>query len=298
MNKNESRSKMEPPISLHSHRIDHNSSKLPSWRISDLSAKSLLSSASSNEDNARPKLVHHHQHWPSQTATPISIPPTSPPEKNVKKEHIRNHSESVANTPRRPSLQPRPVTSPGGLAIQFDSPSQLPSVAKQKARNVPASPAAHSGNGYLGKGPPPAMITQQKIPLQAIETENSTKDWVVNQSAITATSPNDERKPLPAEPQESKPITPLIPPIRGFKTSRRSSGEINVISPRAISMDQDETVRPLDGYNAQRSTRREQEEQSSDDSDLFLKLAREETAGNSRGPIRRVRRHILFVLKL
>jgi hypothetical protein len=141
------------------------------------------------------------------------------------------------------------------------------------------------------------MITQQKIPLQAIETENSTKDWVVNQSAITATSPNDERKPLPTEPQESKPITPLIPPIRGFKTSRRSSGEINVISPRATSMDQDETVRPLDGYNAQRSSRREQEEQSSDDSDLFLKLAREETAGNSRGPIRRVRRRILFVVK-
>lgn len=275
---------MEPPISLHSHRLDNNSSKLPSWRISDLSAKSLLDSASSNEDNARPKPVHQ-QHWPSETATTISIPPTSPPENNIKREHVRNHSESVTNTPPRPSLQPRPVTSPGGLAIQFNSSSQLPPVAKQKARNVPAS---HSGNnGYLGKGPPPAMITQQKVPLQVIETENSTKDWVVNQSVITATSPNEERKPLPAEPQESKPITPLIPPIRGFKTSRRSSGDINVTSPRATSMDQDETVRPLDGYNAQRLSHREQEEQSSDDSDLFLKLARDETVGNSRGPIRR-----------
>lgn len=52
-------------------------------------------------------------------------------------------------------------------------------------------------------------------------------------------------------------------------------------------MDQDETL-TLDGYTRQRSSRREQEEQSSDDSDLFLKMAREETAGNIRGPIRRV----------
>ena len=287
---------MERPISLHSHRLNHNSSKLPSWRISDLAAKSLLASTSSNEedDDASKPLHHHHHHHhrPSRTATAISILPTSP---DVKREHIRNRSESVANSPFRPSLPPRPVTSSGagagasaGLAIQFDNASQLPSIAKQKARNAPALPASHSGNGYLGKGPPPAMLTQ-RVSLQAIETENSTKDWVVNQFAIAADS-KDDAKPLPAEPQESQSITPLIPPIRAFKTTRRSSWEVNVTSPRRTSMDQDDTVPPLDGYDAQRLSRREREEQSSEDSDLFLKLAREETAGASRGPIRRVRR--------
>ena len=63
---------------------------------------------------------------------------------------------------------------------------------------------------------------------------------------------------------------------------------MNAISPRTTSMDQDETLKALDGYNTQRVPRRESEEQSSDDSDLFLKLAREENAGTTRGPIRRV----------
>lgn len=285
MDGNDSQSMMDPPMSLHSHRLDNNSSKLPSFRSADLSAKSLLNSA--NQDNARPKLVKQ-QHWLSQqNATTPSTVPDIPIENNEKREHVRTQSVSVASTPSRPSLQPRPLTSPGGLAIQPNIPSQVPSIARQKARNLPAS---HSGNnGYLGKGPPPAMITQ-KIYLQATETENSTKDWVVNQSAITATSPDDERKPLLSEPQEPepKPVTPLIPPIRGFKTSRKSSVEINATSPRVTSMDQDETIRPLDGYSTQRLSRREQEEQSSDDSDLFLKLAREETLENGRGPIRRV----------
>lgn len=53
-------------------------------------------------------------------------------------------------------------------------------------------------------------------------------------------------------------------------------------------MDQDDTVRGQDGFNSRRPLNREQEEQSSDDSDLFLKLAREESAGNNRsGLVRR-----------
>jgi hypothetical protein len=52
-------------------------------------------------------------------------------------------------------------------------------------------------------------------------------------------------------------------------------------------MDQDDTLRALDGFNSQRPPHRE-EEQNSDDSDLFLKLAREEPTGTSRSGIRRV----------
>jgi hypothetical protein len=71
---------------------------------------------------------------------------------------------------------------------------------------------------------------------------------------------------------------------------------MNATSPRIPSMDadgQDETLRPVDGFDrtmGQRALNGEQEEQNSDDSDLFLKLAREEAANNlsSRGLIRRV----------
>ena len=56
-------------------------------------------------------------------------------------------------------------------------------------------------------------------------------------------------------------------------------------------MDQDDTLKALEGFNAQRFVPRdrdEQNEQNSDDSDLFLKLAREESAAAVRPANRRV----------
>ena len=56
-------------------------------------------------------------------------------------------------------------------------------------------------------------------------------------------------------------------------------------------MDQDDTLKALEGFNAQRFVARdrdEQNEQNSDDSDLFLKLAREESAATVRAANRRV----------
>jgi len=262
---------MERPVSLHVQRLDWTSSKLPTFRHVDI-----LNTAKST-------------HWPATTVEQVPAPQTST---TIEREHARNQSESAASlqpTSSHPSiLSPRPVTSPGGLAIQFDASSSQPSSVenRNKARK---NPAAHSGNVGIEKGPPPAMLTS-KTSFPAVEIENSTKNWVVNQNALTGSSlPIDERKPLPAVPQDSKPATPLIPPIRGFKTSRKSV-EMNAASPRRTSMDQDDTLRALDGFNSQRPPHRDQEEQSSDDSDLFLKLAREEATGNNRsGPIRRVR---------
>ena len=72
---------------------------------------------------------------------------------------------------------------------------------------------------------------------------------------------------------------------------------MNATPARRSSMDQDsqdETLRALEGFDhasSQRPSNPEQEEQNSDDSDLFLKLAREEASMNNsstRGPIRRV----------
>lgn len=73
---------------------------------------------------------------------------------------------------------------------------------------------------------------------------------------------------------------------------------MNATPTRRSSMDQDnqdETLKVLEGFDSvssQRPSNPEQEEQNSDDSDLFLRLAREEASMNNslnRGPIRRVR---------
>lgn len=55
-------------------------------------------------------------------------------------------------------------------------------------------------------------------------------------------------------------------------------------------MDQDDTLKSLEGFNARLAGRDRDEhtEQNSDDSDLFLKLAREESAATVRAANRRV----------
>jgi hypothetical protein len=138
------------------------------------------------------------------------------------------------------------------------------------------------------------MITQ-KVSLQALDTEKSTKDWVANQSALTSPSATGESKTSSSVSAiSSQPTTPLIPPIRGFRTSRRST---ELAASRRVSMDQDDTLKALEGYNAQRFAARDRDdptEQNSDDSDLFLKLAREESAATARAANRRVCRHLFY----
>jgi hypothetical protein len=66
-------------------------------------------------------------------------------------------------------------------------------------------------------------------------------------------------------------------------------------------MDQDDTLKALEGFNSQRLTTRDRDEpneQNSDDSDLFLKLAREEAAGTARAVNRRVCTHLETLLLL
>jgi hypothetical protein len=249
---------MEPPISLHIHRLQNSRSRFPTFRKTD------LASTSSNNPNEG-----------EGEGEGNSLADLSPQPEHL---HTRNHSESAAtaSSPSRPplSLHPRSLTSLGTHALENPIPTQ-------KARNVPAS---HS----RGTGPPPAMITQ-KISLQHIDTKSSTKVWVNNQSTLTPPTSAGETNISPAHlpsQSQSQPPTPLIPPIRAFRSSRRSA-EMGETSTRRVSMDQDDTLRALDGFNSQRPLHRE-EEQNSDDSDLFLKLAREEPTGTSRSGIRRV----------
>jgi hypothetical protein len=110
--------------------------------------------------------------------------------------------------------------------------------------------------------------------------DSSTTDWVAQQSIISTQPASSQRAPTSATSQPSASVSdptarPLIKPIRGFKPSSRKSTEM---ASRRISIDTDNALRALEGYNnSQRASNQpDQDEHNSDDSDLFLRAAREE----------------------
>lgn len=318
----------EPPLALHEHRLDHNRSKLPSFRIADVKSPNNPMvrdhDDNTNDDNNHVhdddnRIVHddtisptnisgipqEHYAGPITTATattsasspspprPPLLPSSSFP--NDSSPRLSNPDRSHARTRTRSGGPQSPPSSSTTTTTSTSSPPSALARAHKPPRNHPV-PASHSRNDVLGSGPPPAMITQ-KVSLQALDTENSTKDWVADQSALTSPSATGEStsnsnsnktSSAAASALSSQPTTPLIPPIRGFRTSRRSTEAAS----RRVSMDQDDTLKAFEGFSAQRFLARdrdEQPEQNSDDSDLFLKLAREESAATARTVNRRVR---------
>jgi hypothetical protein len=229
--------------------------------------------------------------------------------------HNRTHSASTISTPQkrdppkaRPQTLPYPSI-PRGLesTIQPAPTSNVFTPRAQKARNVPGR---NSRNGLetdsQWKGPPRAMITQRSYKVEN-SSSSSTTDWVAQQQSISTGDGDEEHAPqVSAQPQISRPVTdsapgrPLIKPIRGFKPSTRKSVEMTA---RRISMDPDSTLRALDGFEISPRNRNqtEQDEHNSDDSDLFLRAAKEEELarqasntngdGLSRSDSRRVRFH-------
>jgi hypothetical protein len=145
--------------------------------------------------------------------------------------------------------------------------------SEAETRKVPASNSRNDiGEKTYWNGPPPAMITQRSFPIENSTT--TTQDWVASQSPIT-------EQPLPASlahPKSSRSSTdnttsrPVILPIRGFK-SRRS---VEMASKRTSANDTDTTLRTLEGIDSQRVQGQQEQENNSDDSDLFLRAAREE----------------------
>ncbi|TVY38063.1 hypothetical protein LSUB1_G004463 [Lachnellula subtilissima] len=195
----------------------------------------------------------------------------------------RTYSTSSIAVPRKP---PRRLTHPLPLS-NVDRESISISSAPAQPKGQPTStkpdrriPASHSRNGLLEEfwsGPPPAMITQGSYKIDT----TSTTDWVASQqqqSLVSPTSGDGLPSPNPAEPlsarsgNDNSGSRPLIKPIRGFKPSSRKSAEMDS---RRISTG---TVKGLDGYTRSKrpSNQTEQDEHNSDDSDLFLRAAREE----------------------
>lgn len=217
-----------------------------------------------------------HSNSPADVVIPALSPPRS---RSHSHSHSRYNSTGKIITPevtKQLPLLPRPKT--------YNCSSDIPSIESTlegqeagtlsrppKARKVPAS---NSRNDLGEKSkPPPAMLTQRSFPLES-PNSTTTQDWVASQQ-----SPSAEQPPLsPAQPKSARTSTdnkgsrPPILPIRGFKPSSRRS--VEMAAKRASYMDPDSTLRGLEGHDGQRTT--EQEELNSDESDLFLRAAREE----------------------
>jgi hypothetical protein len=274
---------------------EYTASKLPTYRSTDLSVsgsqlQSKHAHALAPADNLALTLA-----LPSTTTTIINADGST----NIKpqsKDHIRNHSASsiVSATPKKVESPRRRLTLPSDKVASPASPPSAPlvlntavasasSTPAQKARNFPV---AHSRNGLENSYyPPRSFITQRSM------KDSSTTDWVAQQSIISTQPASSQRTPTSATSQPSASVSdptarPLIKPIRGFKPSSRKSTEM---ASRRISIDTDNTLRALEGYNnSQRASNQpDQDEHNSDDSDLFLRAAREEElarqAGNPNG---------------
>jgi len=271
---------------------EYTASKLPTYRSTDLSVS-----------GPQLQLQSKHAHAPTDnlalgsglalalpssttttttTTTIISADGTT----NIKpksKDHIRNHSASSIATPKKVESPKRRLTLPSDKVASPASPPSAPlvlstavasasSTPAQKARNFPV---AHRRNGLENSYyPPQSFITQRSM------KDSSTTDWVAQQSIISTQPASSQRTPTSATSQPSASVSdptarPLIKPIRGFKPSSRKSTEM---ASRRISIDTDNTLRALEGYNnSQRASNQpDQDEHNSDDSDLFLRAAREE----------------------
>ena len=285
---------------------EHTASRLPSYRFLDIKTTVPVVAVSTRE-------MHGHDKLQVQASQPSKEPAST--SSNITKPsfvkdtaHNRTHSASTISTPKKhESPKPRPQTlpypsSPAALeSIQTAVNPNIVTPRAPKARNVPGR---NSRNGLeeFGKGPPRTMITQRSYKVENSNSNSSTTDWVAQQQSI---STGDEHAPSAAsQPQTPRPATdsapgrPLIKPIRGFKPSSRKSVEM---ASRRTSMDPDSTLRALDGFDSspRDPNQTEQDEHNSDDSDLFLRAAREEELaqqasnvngdGLSRSDSRRVR---------
>lgn len=255
---------MEHPNSVQSHRKINTASKLPTFRHADIQLKSLNENPSSTTPDAP-------VHWPNaKNSESLAWTPLLGENHEIKVEHARRQSADVAVDISPSTTIQSPVT---------QAPLPRPRRRTQeKARNDLAK------HHDLSTSTPREMSFQREV--------EETKNWV---DSLEQNTDSDNRKSQSSEPeslspslsQSTQPKTPQIPPIRSFRTTRKSF-EADATSP-VIIMDQDETLRAIDGYGLHRTSNRDQDEQSSDDSDLFLKLAREEAVGSPRyGPIRRV----------
>ena len=287
-----------PPETLR----EHCASRLPTFKTADLQKLGRPSTPPPPAEEEENRTVPgSEQHAPATTTTKSRLKPRIIPQIEDPRNQTatsfgsrdKSQIDSVRhNTNSTSSTSPSTLISNSTLA-QLQQPRHLDvsdPAATQTPRRIYPATATASRNTSKHNGPPLSMITQgysRDFESQALESD-STSTWVESMSLTTTTL--SQPSPATQTPLSSPPGTdnhisrPLIKPIRGFKPSSRKSIEM---SSRRTSRDADDTLRALEGFDGARSHRNsnsqqqqqqiEQDEQTvSDESDLFLRAAREE----------------------
>ncbi len=242
-----------------------------------------------NQSTTRSSSCEKTQSEPNSSASLVS-PQQSSDHLGLPTDSITTTTTSTTTAPISHTTSATPNSAHLHLHPQPPRPIDVlesPAAKQPKAtRRVHPATATTSRNNKHN-GPPLSMITQGFYDSHVREAD-STTNWVAQQSMSLTTTSTDQ-PPSPTQQQSSSPsgtdtpsARPLIKPIRGFKPSSRKSIEMNS---RRTSRDPDETLRASDGLDESRSHRNsnsqkqqtEQDEQTaSDESDLFLRAAREE----------------------
>ncbi|KAM3070263.1 hypothetical protein ACMFMG_010099 [Clarireedia jacksonii] len=262
------------PLSLHTHRLDHNQSKLPRIRdapqIAAQNQQPVRSPPSSSADsNNTPNTLHQHAQTNNLklkssgfdlnfTGSQSTIATPFTPTSQNKKEPFRSrilHSftggpgRSNSSSSRRTLSYPTPTAATTPSRILESTPNSVAS--GKKARNVLVTGSKNGLNEEIAKESPSTMLSLGSYVSQ-------TKNWVADQSHLDGTASQ-----IPQSALENTPSRPAMAPTKGFRASKRMEP----------ASSRESALMALEGRNAQRESL---DEQHSDDSDLFLKVAREE----------------------
>ncbi|PQE02952.1 lpxtg-motif cell wall anchor domain-containing protein [Rutstroemia sp. NJR-2017a BVV2] len=260
------------PLSLHTHRLDHNQSKLP--RIRDAPQiitqnQTVRSTPTSSADSNNPPNTSQHAQANNLklksssfdlnfTGSQSTIATPFTPTTQNKKEPFRSrllHSftggpgRTNSSASRRTLSYPTPSAATTPSRIHETTPYSV--ALGKKARNVPVSGSKNGLNEESAKEMPSTMLSQGSYVSQ-------TKNWVADQSHLDGTASQ-----IPQSALENTPSRSAMAPMRGFRASKRMEP----------ASSHESALMTLEGHNAQRES---SDEQNSDDSDLFLKVAREE----------------------
>jgi hypothetical protein len=261
------------PLSLHTHRLDHNQSKLP--RIRDAPQivaqnQTVRSTPLSGDSNNTPNTSQHAQannlklksssfdlnFTGSQSTIATPFTPTT----QNKKEPFRSrilHSftggsgRTNSSSSRRTLSYPTPSAATATTSTRILETRPYSVALGKKARNVPVSGSKNGLNEEIAKEMPSTMLSPGSYVSQ-------TKNWVADQSHLDGTASQ-----IPQSALENTPSRSAMAPMRGFRASKKMEP----------ASSHESALMTLEGHNAQRESL---DEQNSDDSDLFLKVAREE----------------------
>ena len=267
----------------------------------------------------------HGQHTRNKSASSAQLTTTSTAPSAVREDH--NYAPRMNRQSTFPSTQSEVLVRSPQVPLN-DATSNVSATPKQA--NPRASRAGKNNNGSYpplsmitqNRG----HFFEQQQPVE-VDLANSTTNWVTQQqkqqsgmAALQDSSAEQPQHPQQGQilagdeqqqPRESQPreqrlsLTrsqtepasgrPLIKPIRGFKlSSQRKSTEM--ASRRTSYNDQDTTLRALEGrdntFHAPSQSEQQDENNSDESSDLFLRAAREEELqaksimNNGEGPAR------------